>query len=171
VITLQEAQQIIGWAVYDTAGYKIGSVCRVYLDDTTKRPEWVTVKTGLRGTRESFVPLATAHLRRAARALLIEVDKDTVIDAPNLDPDHELPPDAESSLYQYYGLQVSMITEPARHTRLRKHDVTQPAEQTAPVSREETPNQQHEPVIPRQPQSRDHRPPPPPPPPPPPRII
>jgi hypothetical protein len=47
--------------VVATDGAKIGSIGQVYADDDNGQPTWVTVKTGLFGTSESFVPLAGAH--------------------------------------------------------------------------------------------------------------
>src|SRR6478672_7510268 len=46
--------RVIGHDVFDESGEKIGSASEVYLDDETGQPEWVTVKTGLFGTKESF---------------------------------------------------------------------------------------------------------------------
>ena len=46
--------------VYDSDGAKIGAARQVYVDDETGEPEWVTVRTGLFGLNESFVPLADA---------------------------------------------------------------------------------------------------------------
>ncbi|MHA7190620.1 PRC-barrel domain-containing protein, partial [Arthrobacter sp. MDT2-16] len=48
--------------VLDSHGAKIGSVGQVYLDDQTQDPSWVTVKTGLFGTSESFAPLQGANV-------------------------------------------------------------------------------------------------------------
>src|SRR3712207_7754189 len=52
--------RVIGQDVYDESGQKIGSASEVYLDDETGQPEWLTVKTGLFGTKESFVPIRDA---------------------------------------------------------------------------------------------------------------
>jgi hypothetical protein len=65
-------------------------------------PEWVTVKTGLFGTRESFVPLAAAHVD--GDELVVDVPKDRVSDAPQLDEDGHLSEDQEAELYRYYGV-------------------------------------------------------------------
>ena len=54
--------RVIGQDVYDESGEKIGSAAEVYLDDETGQPEWVTVRTGLFGTKESFVPIRNADL-------------------------------------------------------------------------------------------------------------
>src|SRR5687768_18524601 len=48
--------------VLSADGDKIGSVGQVYADDADGQPTWVTVKTGLFGTSESFVPLQGARL-------------------------------------------------------------------------------------------------------------
>lgn len=106
MVTTQEANRIIGATAYDAGGQKIGNVGQVYLDEATGTPEWLTVKTGFFGTRESFVPLAKAHVREGDR-VEIEVDKDTVMQAPNVDPDQELSQDDEARLYQHYGMSYS----------------------------------------------------------------
>lgn len=47
-----------GETAYDSNGEKIGTIGQVYVDDRLGTPEWVTVKTGMFGTKETFVPLA-----------------------------------------------------------------------------------------------------------------
>src|SRR3954454_2908254 len=84
-------------------GTKIGGIGQVYLDDQTSRPEWVTAKTGLFGTAESFVPLAQANL--SGNDIVVPFDKDKVKDAPRVsDSDGHLSRDQEAELYRYYGL-------------------------------------------------------------------
>ncbi|MDQ3715282.1 MAG: PRC-barrel domain-containing protein, partial [Actinomycetota bacterium] len=56
----QNADELTGATVQDSSGDKIGKVSQVYLDDTSGQPKWVTVNTGLFGTKESFVPLEQA---------------------------------------------------------------------------------------------------------------
>ncbi len=53
----QDIQSVIGQTVYSSSGEKIGDVGQVYLDDETQQPQFITVKTGLFGTNESFVPV------------------------------------------------------------------------------------------------------------------
>jgi uncharacterized protein (TIGR02271 family) len=88
--------------VYDTDGEKVGSVGRVYVDDNTGRPDWITVKTGLFGMKESFVPLAGA--RRVGSDLHISHPKERVKDAPRVDADAHLSVAEEEELYKHYGL-------------------------------------------------------------------
>jgi uncharacterized protein (TIGR02271 family) len=94
--------RVIGRDVYDSSGSKIGSASEVYLDDQTGQPEWVTVKTGLFGTKESFVPIRDADL--TDDGVRVHVTKDKVKDAPTIDTDGHLSPQEEEQLYQYYGL-------------------------------------------------------------------
>ena len=100
-----------GATVRDQAGEKIGKVSQVYLDDQTGTPEWVTVRTGLFGGKESFVPLADADMR--GDDLVITTDKATVSGAPRVDEDDHLSEEQETELYRYYGLTDSFATDDA----------------------------------------------------------
>ncbi|MEU1014746.1 DUF2382 domain-containing protein [Streptomyces sp. NPDC005898] len=91
-----------GLTAYDRTGEKIGSIERVYLDDRSGRPEWVTVKTGLFGMKESFVPLTGARLR--GDDLHVTATKEAVKEAPRVDADQHLDPGQEHELYAHYGL-------------------------------------------------------------------
>ena len=97
--------RVIGQDVLDEAGEKIGSAGEVYLDDETGQPEWVTVKTGMFGTKESFVPIRNADLTNDG--LRIPISKAQVKDAPKIDTDGHLSPSEEAELYRYYGMTES----------------------------------------------------------------
>ncbi|MEU3459288.1 PRC and DUF2382 domain-containing protein [Streptomyces sp. NPDC006733] len=98
----RDANELKGLTAYDAGGEKIGHVQEVYFDDRTGRPDWVTVKTGLFGSKESFVPLAGA--RSDGDALHVAHDKATVKDAPRLDADQHLDVAQEQELFAHYGL-------------------------------------------------------------------
>ncbi|MYR98230.1 MULTISPECIES: PRC and DUF2382 domain-containing protein [unclassified Streptomyces] len=97
-----DSGELDGLTVYDNEGEKVGSVGRVYVDDDTGKPDWVTVKTGLFGMKESFVPLAGA--RRVGSDLHVSHSKDTVKEAPRVDADAHLSVAEEEELYRHYGL-------------------------------------------------------------------
>jgi uncharacterized protein (TIGR02271 family) len=105
MITQNDIQRIFGADVYEADGTKIGSAGQVYLDDQTGAPEWVSVRTGLFGTKESFVPLDRAVLKDDR--IEVPFDKDRVKNAPRIDPDGDLSPAEEDELYAYYGLSSS----------------------------------------------------------------
>ena len=94
--------RVIGQDVYDESGEKIGSAAEVYLDDETGQPEWVTVRTGMFGTKESFVPIRNADL--TDDGVRVPVSKGKVKDAPKIDTDGHLSPQEEQELYRYYGM-------------------------------------------------------------------
>ena len=81
---------------------KIGSIGQVYADDENGQPTWVTAKTGLFGTSESFVPLEGARVEGGD--LLVPYTKDQVKEAPRVDVDGHLEPAEEDRLYAHYGL-------------------------------------------------------------------
>jgi len=102
MIGTETLDRVIGKDVYDEAGQKIGSAGEVYLDDETGQPEWVTVRTGMFGTKESFVPIRDADL--TDDGLRVPVSKDRVKGAPQVDTDGHLSPQEEQELYRYYGM-------------------------------------------------------------------
>jgi stress response protein YsnF len=101
-----DAQRLLGRTAYDTDGNKVGKVGQVFLDDTTGRPDFATVNTGLFGTKESFVPLQDARLD--GDDLVVAVHKDQVKDAPNVDLDGDhLDPSEEQRLFAHYQMSSS----------------------------------------------------------------
>ena len=162
-----EAYEWRGRTVVTTNGDKIGTLEEVYLDTHTGRPEWATVKTGMLGMKQSFIPLAEADAVRGDVA--VPYSKDQIKDAPTIDPDGELSADEEQQLYRHYSISTGDDT-PAKDTvgqdvsgpttddamtrseeelhvgtsrrqrgraRLRKYVITEEVQQTVPVQREE----------------------------------
>jgi uncharacterized protein (TIGR02271 family) len=102
VIDQSELSRIMGVDVYGADGDKIGSAGQVYLDNQTGDPEWIAVRTGLFGTKESFVPLSQATI--GSDRIDVPFDKETVRGAPQIDADGDLSPAEEHELYFYYGI-------------------------------------------------------------------
>lgn len=135
-------------------GEKIGAIGDFYLDDETDVPTWVTVKTGLFGTKESFVPLEGARI--AEENLVVPYTKDHVKDAPRVDADERLEPGEEDRLYRHYGrsapqgladtdlanteraqnevaLQEGPVGKQLQESRLRRHPLGTSMNQPVPV--------------------------------------
>lgn len=89
--------------VIDQNGDKVGGVGQIYLDDATGQPAWVSVKSGLFGMRESFVPLRTADV--VDGNISVPFTKDFIKDAPRVDADNHLDDSQQSTLYSYYGVE------------------------------------------------------------------
>ena len=106
MISTEQIQSLTGGNAVDAEGAKIGSVGQIYLDDQSGQPEWVTVKTGLFGTSETFIPLRDAQVD--GQDLKVPYSKDMVKDAPRVgDADEHLDVEQEQKLYEYYGLNYS----------------------------------------------------------------
>jgi uncharacterized protein (TIGR02271 family) len=150
---------LTGATVLDNDGDKIGSVGQVYIDPATGGAAWLTVKTGLFGTGESFVPATDASFE--GEDVRVGYSKDFVKDAPRVDADAELDVNDTDALYDYYGvgsntdnamtddattdamtrseehLQVGTERVETGRARLHKYVVTEQETVTVPVSHEE----------------------------------
>jgi uncharacterized protein (TIGR02271 family) len=92
----------------DANGEKIGSIDEIYEDTETGKPEWLAVKTGLFGSKVSFIPLAEAS--ESTDGIRVPYTKSQVKDAPNADADNGLSQEEERRLYSHYGLPYSEIS-------------------------------------------------------------
>lgn len=164
--TPRQWDSLIGMPAADRDGSRIGNVGQVYLDDSTNRPEWVTVSTGLFGHRESFAPLYGSEIREDQ--LVLAVPKELVREAPSVDDDGHMSESETGALYQHYAdflntaagsgqeragqaggaaddamtrseeqLRVGTERVEAGRARLRKYVVTEQVTTTVPVSHEE----------------------------------
>ncbi|MEU3840942.1 PRC and DUF2382 domain-containing protein [Streptomyces sp. NPDC028635] len=104
MITREQIHSVLDHPVLGEDGKKIGEAKHVFLDDTTGAPEWVSVKTGLFGSSESFVPIRDAAVVDGHTE--VPYSKSKVKDAPHVDVDGggHLSEDEEHRLYDYYGL-------------------------------------------------------------------
>jgi sporulation protein YlmC with PRC-barrel domain len=91
-----------GHELIDRDGDRIGTIGDVYLDRETDQPEWITVKTGLFGTRETFVPIRDATSE--GEIVRVPFEKSHVKGAPSIDPDQTLTQEDERELYRHYGV-------------------------------------------------------------------
>jgi hypothetical protein len=89
-------------SVVASDGDRLGAINQIYTSDTTGEPAWATLKTGLFGTQESFVPLVDATFE--GDEIHVPVTKQAVHDAPRVDADGHLSVEEEDDLYRYYGL-------------------------------------------------------------------
>ena len=99
--TAQSPESFMGRTAVDPQGDKIGKIGQVYVDDVTGQPDWVTVNTGLFGTKEHFAPLQGATVN--GDDVVLPFDKDVVKDAPDVADASHLDPDEQDALYTYYA--------------------------------------------------------------------
>ncbi len=67
MITKEQVNALRGTGAHDRDGREVGTTVQVYFDDENGSAEWITVRTGLFGLSESFVPLAEAGFPPADR--------------------------------------------------------------------------------------------------------
>lgn len=100
-----DVNALLSATAYGSDGDKIGKVEQVFLDDNTEEVTFVTVNTGLFGTKESFVPVDGAQ--QDGDRFVLPYTKDVVKDAPNVDADQHLSPAEEEEIYRYYKMNYS----------------------------------------------------------------
>jgi uncharacterized protein (TIGR02271 family) len=99
--TLQDVKTWRGMTAVDATGAKVGKIDEIYLDRASGEPEWATVKTGMFGSKSTFVPIQDANM--AGDEVALGYTKDQIKDAPNIDADGELSSEEEQRLYRHYG--------------------------------------------------------------------
>src|SRR4051794_5508779 len=102
-MTLQDVQTWRGMKMVGEDGDTIGTIEDVFLDRQTGEPAWLGVKTGLFGLKHTLVPISGAEVT-GDETVRVPFRKETVKDAPRIDPDDELSPDEERKLWEHYGM-------------------------------------------------------------------
>ncbi|HEX8134763.1 MAG TPA: PRC-barrel domain-containing protein, partial [Actinomycetes bacterium] len=109
--TLEEARSWRGLMLVANGDEPVGRIDAVYLDRTTRKPEWVLVNTGLFGASRTFVPLADAT--KLGDTVRVPHDPRVVREAPRLDPDVDLSESDEARLYAHYGIDYTTSVSPS----------------------------------------------------------
>jgi len=101
--TIDQARSWRGLTLVATDNEPVGRIEAIYVDRTTRQPEWALVHTGLFGSAHTFVPLADA----AQQGDIVRVphEPSVVREAPRLEQDAELSEDLEARLYAHYGIE------------------------------------------------------------------
>jgi hypothetical protein len=107
MIKATDLSRLMGVRVVGADGQTIGTVGQFYVDPYNGEPLWATVRTGLFGTAESFVPLHNAIAE--GDGVRVAYAQEVVKDAPRVHTDGALNEDEESELYRYYDLQASHL--------------------------------------------------------------
>jgi sporulation protein YlmC with PRC-barrel domain len=119
IVTFQgNIDQLAGREVVGSDGHRIGDVGQVFVLEGTDEPTWITVRTGLFGMHESFIPVEGATER--GDELVVPFEKAFVKDAPRIDDASELTVEQEAELYRYYGVEPPLQQQAA--AREHQHD-------------------------------------------------
>jgi stress response protein YsnF len=101
MLSEREVAAAIGSTAYGPDGGKIGTVENFFVDDRTGVPTWVSIATGLFGSRHSIAPATEASIGDGG--LVLPVTAEAVKAAPRLAGTH-LDPAEEQALRAHYGL-------------------------------------------------------------------
>ena len=103
--TIDQARSWRGLTLVATDDEPVGKIEAIYVDRTSRQPEWALVNTGLFGSSRTFVPLADA----AQRGDTVQIPHETSVvrEAPRLEQDAELSEADEARLYAHYGIQYT----------------------------------------------------------------
>ncbi len=162
MINKESIPNVLGKTAYDDSHNAIGQVSHVYVDDRTEQPEWMTVHTGMQGSKVTFVPMEPAEMRGGE--IVVPFQKEQVRNAPNVEADVpvHLSEQDEANMYDYYGmrhptvpgtaapqqstdeamtrseerLRVGVEGQDTGRVHLRKYVVTEDQQQTVPVRKE-----------------------------------
>jgi hypothetical protein len=105
MMTIKSELDLNSWTdrdLTDIRGVKVGKVEGLYYDEITGEPQWLLVKTGLFGTKKTFVPASEVYM--SGDHLATSFTKDRVEDAPNIDDDEILLSTEEERLFSHYGM-------------------------------------------------------------------
>jgi stress response protein YsnF len=110
MLSEREVSAAVGGTAYGANGDKLGTVEHFFVDDRTGSPTWVSVTTGLFGTRHSIVPAVDAAFDENDGSLRLPVTSEAVKSAPQLAGDH-LDPAEEAELRRHYGLEGDAVQD------------------------------------------------------------
>jgi uncharacterized protein (TIGR02271 family) len=113
--TTEDLQNMEGQTAVDANGAKLGKIGQIYVDDQTGQPLWVTITTGMFGTKQSFAPLHGS--RSDGGDLHLAVTKDMVTGAPSIEADGHIEDSENEALFAYYsGYLGGIAQEQSQHT-------------------------------------------------------
>ena len=100
--TIEQARSWRGLTLVAIDEEPVGEIEAIYVDRSSRQPEWALVQTGLFGGARTFVPLADA----AQRGDTVQVPHETSVvrEAPRLELDAKLSAVDEARLYAHYGI-------------------------------------------------------------------
>ncbi|MBN1094438.1 DUF2382 domain-containing protein [Blastococcus sp. TML/M2B] len=166
MVSERDVSAAIGSTAYGSDGEPVGTVETFYDDDRTGAPSWVSIASGLLGTRRALAPAGDATF--ADGRLQLGVPADAVSRAPRLggehlsleeeaelrahyaralaestgadgaEPDDEAPrPDEGGMVRVEEQLRVGTERTAARRVRVVKYVITEEVQVTVPIRREE----------------------------------
>lgn len=101
---LPSLNHIKGMDVCDAAGDRVGKVTDVYLDAEARYVRYLVVGTGMLGRGRGAIPIDEVRYvdDNGDPYIVVPYSREHLASAPVLDDGHELTPDREHEIYEYY---------------------------------------------------------------------
>ena len=115
MITLDQAEQLVGAKVYSRDDEELGEVRSWVKDPRSGVPGFIAVSSGLLGRSTTWVPVLQASFNDLK--VTVPYDADLVKAAPDADlaDDERLEPEAEARLREHFGVEAEYADEPPTH--------------------------------------------------------
>jgi len=115
MITRDEAERIVDeeGQAWTQDGDALGPVMRVFLDEYTGWPSFMTVQLDETSAHETFVALHEAAVEGAD--VLVPYDRDRVHNAPTVSAGQDLSLGEEDELFDYYGVPIEGVQPYVAH--------------------------------------------------------
>jgi sporulation protein YlmC with PRC-barrel domain len=133
----QNARQLLGCAVLDAKGEKIGTMEGLWIDFSTHQIAFIGVKSSLLSRNVRVVPAGKARVQEGGKAVVVEYAKDLVRDAPAFDPDVDFAEVEKEIVNAYYARGVPL-------NRVSSIEEMRPEEAVRPADSSDAPSTKHE---------------------------
>jgi hypothetical protein len=108
-ITLTDMQRMIGRSVYDSQHERIGWIDEIFVDDATRKPEWIGIGEGILREKH-LVPVLGARIE--GDGLMVPYAKAQVDETPDISG-QQVSIEQERELYHAYGIGYSQEPSPS----------------------------------------------------------
>ena len=133
----QNARQLLGCAVLDARGEKIGTIEGLWIDFSTHQIAFIGVRSSLLSRNVRVVPAGNARVQDGSKAVVVEYSKDLVKNAPAFDPDVDFAEVEKEIVNAYYARTVPL-------NRVSAIEEMRPEEAIRPTDSSDVPGTKHE---------------------------
>ena len=115
-----ERSSLEGYQAYDIHYEKIGKVDDLFVDDDD-RPRYVSVKTGLLGTKTTLIPIELVRINDKRKLIEVEADKNTIKEGPTFGDDREITSEFEQRVLSYYRAEIEQASSAEREAEVARY--------------------------------------------------
>ena len=133
----QNARQLLGCAVLEARGEKIGTMEGLWIDFSTHQIAFIGVRCSMLSRNVRVVPAGNACVQDGGKAVVVEYSKDLVTNAPTFDPDADFAEVEKEIVNAYYARTVPL-------NRVSAIEEMRPEEAVRPTDSSDAPSTKHE---------------------------